>query len=91
LGQRDAFMEEHEEMGHHLRRIRQVKRIKQARDLFLAAVRRSREHFDKEERIVFPMAEQILKAETLAALGQTWMRQRMDTPVCANCDNKVCV
>jgi len=91
LGQRDAFMEEHEEMGHHLRRIRQVKRIKQARDLFLAAVRRSREHFDKEERIVFPMAERLLKAKTLAALGQTWMQQRMNTSVCASCDNKVCV
>jgi hemerythrin-like domain-containing protein len=91
LGQRDAFVEEHEEMGEHLRRIRKSKRLQEAKDLFLAAVRRSREHFDKEERIVFPMAEQILKAETLTALGQTWMQQRTDTSVCANCDNKVCV
>ena len=91
LGQRDAFVEEHEEMNEHLRRIRKVKRLKQARVLFLAAVRRSREHFDKEERIVFPMAEEVLKTKTLTALGQTWMRQRMDTSVCANCENKVCV
>jgi hemerythrin-like domain-containing protein len=91
LGQRDAFVEEHEEMNEHLRRIRKVKRLRQARVLFLAAVRRSREHFDKEERIVFPMAEEVLKTKTLTALGQTWMRQRMDTSVCANCDNKVCV
>ena len=91
LGQRDAFIEEHEEMNKHLRRIRKSTRLKDAKSLFLGAVRRSREHFDKEERIVFPMAEQLLKAETLAALGQTWMRQRMDTSVCASCDNKVCV
>jgi hemerythrin-like domain-containing protein len=91
LGQRDAFMEEHEEMNEHLRRIRNSKRLQKAKDQLLAAVRRAREHFDKEERIVFPMAEQILKAETLTALGQTWMQQRMDTSVCANCDNKVCV
>ena len=91
LGQRDAFMEEHAEMDGHLRRIRQAKRLKAAQGLLLGAVRYSREHFDKEERIVFPMAERILKAETLAALGQTWMQQRMNTSVCANCDNKVCV
>jgi hemerythrin-like domain-containing protein len=91
LGQRDAFMEEHAEMDGHLRRIRQAKRLKEAQGLLLSAVRYSREHFDKEERIVFPMAERILKAETLAALGQTWMQQRMNTSVCANCDNKVCV
>ncbi len=91
LGQRDAFLAEHEEMDGHLRRIRVVKRLKEARALLLAAVRYSREHFDKEERIVFPMAERILKAQTLTALGQTWMQQRMDTSVCANCENKVCV
>jgi len=91
LGQRDALIEEHEEMNKHLRRIRKSTRLKDAKSLFLGAVRRSREIFDKEERLVFPMAEQILKAETLAALGQTWMQQRMDTSVCASCDNKVCV
>ena len=91
IGQRDAFMEEHEEMDRNLRRIRMARRLKEARDWLLAAVAYSRDHFDKEERIVFPMAERILKTETLAALGQTWMEQRMNTSVCANCDNKVCV
>ncbi len=91
LGQRDAFMAEHKEMDGHLRRVRKVTRVKEARTLILAAVRHSREHFDKEERIVFPMAEQVLKTETLEALGQTWLQQRMDTSVCAVCDNKVCV
>lgn len=91
LGQRDALMEEHEEMDGSLRRIRKAKRLKDAKDWLLAAVIYSRQHFDQEERIVFPMAERILKAETLAALGQTWMEQRMNTSVCKNCDNKVCV
>jgi hemerythrin-like domain-containing protein len=91
LGQRDALIEEHEELNNHLRRIRKSTRLKDAKSLFLGAVRRSREHFDKEERIVFPMAERLLKAKTLAALGQTWMQQRMNTSVCASCDNKVCV
>jgi len=31
---------------------------------------------DKEERIVFPLAERVLNAKTLTALGQTWREQR---------------
>jgi hemerythrin-like domain-containing protein len=91
LGQRDALLEEHSEMDGSLRRIRKAKHLKDGREWLLAAVDYSRKHFDKEERIVFPMAERILKAKTLTALGQTWMEQRTNTSVCANCDNKVCV
>jgi hemerythrin-like domain-containing protein len=40
------------------------------------AVLASREHFDHEERIVFPLAEKAMKRETLTALGKTWMKQR---------------
>jgi hemerythrin-like domain-containing protein len=35
-----------------------------------------RKHFDKEERIVFPMAERVLNAKTLTALAHTWREQR---------------
>jgi hemerythrin-like domain-containing protein len=53
-----------------------IGQLKKARQLLLAAVSYSRKHFDKEERIVFPMAERVLNAKTLAALGQSWMEQR---------------
>jgi hemerythrin-like domain-containing protein len=36
----------------------------------------SRNHFDKEERIVFPLAERILKIRTLTELGSQWLKQR---------------
>lgn len=91
IGQRDAFIEEHEEMDGNLQRVQKATRVKDARDLLLAAVSYSRKHFDKEERIVFPMAERILKAETLAALGQTWMEQRANRSVCADCAHPVCL
>jgi hypothetical protein len=42
----------------------------------------SRQHFDREERIVFPMAERLLKTETLEALGEAWMEQRTRVAVC---------
>jgi hemerythrin-like domain-containing protein len=77
IGQRDAFLEEHQEIDDSLRNLRQAKQLKQARQLLLAAVAYSRRHFDKEERIVFPMAERVLNGRTLKALGQTWMEQRI--------------
>jgi hemerythrin-like domain-containing protein len=77
IGQRDAFLEEHQEIDDSLRTLREAKQLKQARQLLLAAVAYSRRHFDKEERIVFPMAERVLNGKTLQALGQTWMEQRI--------------
>jgi len=76
IGQRDGFIEEHREMDGTLRRVRQATRLKQAQQLLLTAVAHSRRHFDREERIVFPMAERVLKSKTLTELGQTWREQR---------------
>jgi len=76
IGQRDAFLEEHQEIDDNLRTLRQAKQLKQARQLLLAAVAYSRRHFDKEERIVFPMAERVLKPKTLSTLGAEWLRKR---------------
>jgi hemerythrin-like domain-containing protein len=76
IGQRDAFLEEHQEIDESLRTLRQAKQLRQAQGLLLAAVAYSRKHFDKEERIVFPMAERVLKTKTLTELGQAWMEQR---------------
>ncbi len=53
-----------------------VRDLRSAKKLLLGAVVVSRKHFDKEERIVFPMAERILKAKTLSELGETWLRRR---------------
>jgi hemerythrin len=63
LGQRDAFLEEHQEIDISLKNVQLTKDFKKARQLLLSAVAYSRRHFDKEERIVFP-------------LGQNWVEQR---------------
>ena len=76
LGQRDAFLEEHQEIDISLKNVQLTKDFKKARQLLLSAVAYSRRHFDKEERIVFPLAERVLNNKTLTALGQTWMEQR---------------
>ncbi len=80
LGQRDSFIAEHQEMDGNLQRVQKATRLEEARGLLLIAVRHSRRHFDREERIVFPMAERVLKGETLVELGRVWMEQRTRVP-----------
>lgn len=76
IGQRDTFHQEHEEIDENLRRAQATRHLKQARACLLAAVVSSRKHFDKEERIVFPLAEKLLKSRTLTDLWKTWSEQR---------------
>jgi hemerythrin-like domain-containing protein len=76
IGQRDTFHDEHEEIDETLLDLQKARDLKTARRLLLAAVASSRKHFDKEERIVFPMAERVLNARTLSALGDKWVVRR---------------
>src|SRR5438105_14301332 len=65
IGQHDGFVEEHDEMDGTLRLVQQAAGLQKARQLLLKAVAHSRRHFDREERIVFPLAERLLKSKTL--------------------------
>ena len=76
IGQRETFHDEHEQIEANLRLIQRSKQPKAARGLLLGVVLASRKHFDKEERIVFPLAERVLKGKTLTELGQAWREQR---------------
>ena len=83
IGQRESFHEEHVEIDQNLRSVQRVRQLRQARKMLLAAVSYSRCHFDQEERVVFPMAEQVLKPSTLNELGRAWMNQRARGAVAA--------
>jgi len=76
IGHCETFHQEHELIERNLKLIRNAKQLKQARALLLGVVLASRKHFDKEERIVFPMAEAVLNGKTLVALARTWREQR---------------
>jgi len=76
IGQRDTFHDEHEEIDDTLLELQKARNLKVARRLLMKAVVASRKHFDKEERIVFPMAERVLNARTLSALGDRWALRR---------------
>jgi len=76
IGQRETFHHEHEQIEEMLVKVTKAKTLKDAKKLLLAVIAASRKHFEKEERIVFPMAERILKAKTLTELGAEWMKRR---------------
>lgn len=76
LGHRDAFHHEHELIDGFLIQLQGMQEVASARGLLLKTVQISRRHFDKEERLIFPMAEQNLSDKTLRELGQQWETQR---------------
>ena len=80
IGQRETFHHEHAQIEHNLVTIQKTRQIKEARTLLLGVVVACRKHFDKEERIVFPLAEQVLNSKTLLALAGTWREKRQLPP-----------
>jgi hemerythrin-like domain-containing protein len=76
IGQQQTFHDEHETIEAMLVLVQKTRDLKTAKKILHNAVTASRKHFDKEERIVFPMAESILKAKTLADLGNSWLKRR---------------
>ena len=76
LGQTETMSQEHQEIDHSLTQVSKSRSLKEARRLLLQAVLFSRNHFDQEERLIFPMAEKLLKGKTLTALGESWAEKR---------------
>lgn len=76
VGQRETFHDEHEAIDRALLAVAKAPNLKAAKLQLLGVVTAARKHFDKEERIVFPMAERVLKAKTLTDLGTEWSKRR---------------
>jgi hemerythrin-like domain-containing protein len=76
IGQQETFHDEHELIDAELAKVHKARGVKAAKAILLGAVTASRQHFDKEERIIFPLAERILKAKTLSELGEQWLNRR---------------
>ena len=74
-GELKRMHQDHHEIDDRLRRVRAAKTCAEARRLLKAALLASREHFQLEERSVFPLIEKVLQKETLAALGQSWLQR----------------
>ncbi|HMU60957.1 MAG TPA: hemerythrin domain-containing protein [Gemmatimonadales bacterium] len=67
---------EHTEIAGLLTRAQGSQDVSAARDDLLEAVTLARDHFAKEEQVAFPMAESIIGAAGLTALGARWSARR---------------
>ena len=76
MGPLAVMRSEHEEIERTMSLLAEVEDLEQARDQLLHAVQVAREHFAKEERVLFPMAEQVLRPEELHQLGARWAEAR---------------
>ncbi|HYA78952.1 MAG TPA: hemerythrin domain-containing protein [Candidatus Nitrosopolaris sp.] len=76
IGQNETFHTEHRRIEEMLATVQKARTLAMAKKTLHGAIAASREHFDKEERIVFPMAERVLKPKTLSDLGAEWLKKR---------------
>jgi len=75
-GELKRMHQDHHEIDDRFRNVHSAKTCAAARRLLKAAIKASREHFQSEERSVFPFLEKSLQPDTLNTLGNTWLRQQ---------------
>lgn len=76
LGQNEPLHAEHDHIEAVLAQVRTCRDLRKAKKLLHGAVVISRQHFDREERVIFPLAEKWLKPKTLQTLGTEWVAKR---------------
>ncbi len=67
---------EHDEIEHALRRIEEAQNLDDGADCVARALSIVRNHFQKEEEVLFSMARQTLDEETQIQLGKAWAEAR---------------
>jgi iron-sulfur cluster repair protein YtfE (RIC family) len=67
---------EHTEIDDLLHGVATATSLDSAREGCLALLDLLREHFRKEEQVLFPMSEAVLGEEKLLALGESWASER---------------
>jgi iron-sulfur cluster repair protein YtfE (RIC family) len=71
-----AMGEEHEQIADRLGRAQGTNDVELARTELLEAISMARDHFAKEERLAFPLADELLGAVVLQDLGAAWAGRR---------------
>jgi hypothetical protein len=70
-----AFYQDHRELDARFKAIRNAKTGLEARLMLMGAIAASREHFQREEKEVFPLLERRFPVEELLHLGQAWLNR----------------
>ena len=76
MGPLTVMREEHEEIERSLESLPGAEDLGQAKSQLLGVIAAAREHFAKEEQVLFGMASQTLSPEILVSLGAQWAERR---------------
>jgi hemerythrin-like domain-containing protein len=74
-GELKRLHQDHHEIDDRLKRVHSAKTCAEARRLLKLVLLNSREHFQLEERTVFPLLEKVLRPKTLRELGRAWLQR----------------
>src|SRR5262245_5944536 len=77
MGKLEKVQHEHGAICKGLESVRQARSRQDACRRLLNVVHLARKEFDLEDRVIFRLAEEILRAETLEKLGKAWARRRL--------------
>ena len=69
-GQLKELVQEHGELDRQIREVANYKDLNKARQQLAQLIQAVRQHFEHEDRCLFPLAEELLRAENLAALAR---------------------
>ena len=72
--------QDHHEIDDHFKRIHCATDPAEALRLLKKALTATREHFQREETVVFPLLEKTLQPNTLLTLGGQWMGSQYQPP-----------
>lgn len=72
-GSLDRLHQDHHEIDNQFQRIHRTTNPAEAQRLLKKALLATREHFQREEKIIFPVLEKTLQPDTLRSLGGKWM------------------
>ena len=75
-GPASAMRAEHDEIDRELMALRAASTESQARQALAAVIEKAREHFQKEEVVLFPLADELIGANELESLARAWADRR---------------
>ncbi len=79
IGPLAVMRAEHDEIENALRQIEEAQDLDDGADCVARALRVLRDHFQKEEEVLFSIARQTLDEETQIRLGKAWAKARRVT------------
>ena len=70
----DCLYQDHEEIDVRLERLKTASTLPEARQLLKEAIQATRQHFKREELLIFPKLKAAFDEETLAELNEAWLK-----------------